>query len=54
MLHKPATIVFDLDGTLAETAPDLIGTLNRILAEEGLSPLPVSKARDLVGAGRGR
>jgi phosphoglycolate phosphatase len=48
---RPATIVFDLDGTLAETAPDIIGTLNIILAGEGLAPLPVSKARDLVGAG---
>ena len=45
------TIVFDLDGTLAETAPDIIGTLNLILAQEGLPPLPISKARDLVGAG---
>lgn len=45
------TIVFDLDGTLAETAPDIIGTLNVILAQEGLAPLPVSKARELVGAG---
>ena len=45
------TIVFDLDGTLAETAPDIIGTLNVVLAQEGLAPLPVSKARDLVGAG---
>jgi phosphoglycolate phosphatase len=45
------TIVFDLDGTLAETAPDIIGTLNVILDREGLAPLPVSSARDLVGAG---
>jgi phosphoglycolate phosphatase len=45
------TIVFDLDGTLAETAPDIIGTLNTILEREGLAPVPVSKARDLVGAG---
>ncbi len=45
------TIVFDLDGTLAETAPDIIGTLNVILAHEGLDPVPVSKARELVGAG---
>jgi hypothetical protein len=57
MIKDPAlgsarpTIVFDLDGTLAETAPDIIGTLNTILEREGLAPLPVSKARDLVGAG---
>lgn len=46
-----ATIVFDLDGTLAETAPDIIATLNVILAEEALAPLPVESARELVGAG---
>ena len=44
-------VVFDLDGTLAETAPDIMATLNRLLAMEGLAQLPVSKARDLVGAG---
>ena len=37
-------IVFDLDGTLAETAGDLIGTLNVILGREGLAPLPVGGA----------
>jgi phosphoglycolate phosphatase len=45
------TIVFDLDGTLAETAPDLMGTLNHILLREGLAALPLEKARELVGAG---
>ncbi|QFU17035.1 HAD family hydrolase [Microvirga thermotolerans] len=47
----PPIVVFDLDGTLADTAGDLVGTLNAILADEGLPPLPVRKARDLVGAG---
>lgn len=45
------TIAFDLDGTLVETAPDLIGTLNRLLAARGLLPRPVSAARHLVGHG---
>lgn len=45
------TLVFDLDGTLAETAPDIMATLNHLLMQEGLEPLPVSAARDLVGAG---
>ena len=49
--NLPATIVFDLDGTLAETAPDIIAVLNMILAREGLPAVPVSRARDLVGAG---
>ena len=45
------TIVFDLDGTLAETAPDLIWTLNAVLAEIDLPPIPFELARDLIGAG---
>ncbi|HEV2083203.1 MAG TPA: HAD-IA family hydrolase [Brevundimonas sp.] len=45
------TFAFDLDGTLVETAPDLIGTLNRLLAARGLAPRPVSAARHLVGHG---
>ncbi len=44
-------VVFDLDGTLADTAGDLIGTLNVILEREGLAALPVEQARDLLGAG---
>jgi phosphoglycolate phosphatase len=45
------TIAFDLDGTLVDTAPDLIGTLNRLLAEEGVPALPLASARHLVGRG---
>jgi phosphoglycolate phosphatase len=45
------TIAFDLDGTLVDTAPDLIGALNHILEEHGLAPTPVASARALVGRG---
>lgn len=45
------TIAFDLDGTLVETAPDLIGTLNRLLIARGLPPRPIEAARHLVGHG---
>lgn len=45
------TIAFDLDGTLVDSAPDLIGTLNRMLAIEGFAPVPLSSARHLVGHG---
>lgn len=51
MPQTPPTVVFDLDGTLAETAGDLVGTLNVILAREGLAPLPLARARDMIGAG---
>jgi phosphoglycolate phosphatase len=46
-----ATIAFDLDGTLVDTAPDLIGSLNAVLAEQGLPPHPVTAARRLIGGG---
>jgi phosphoglycolate phosphatase len=45
------TIVFDLDGTLIDTAPDLIDTLNLILTREGLEPVPFDTARNLIGGG---
>ena len=45
------TIVFDLDGTLIDTAPDLIDTLNVLFAREGLPPVPYDTARTLIGGG---
>jgi phosphoglycolate phosphatase len=45
------TVVFDLDGTLVDSAPDLIGTLNTVFAGEGLPPVPYHVARNLVGGG---
>ena len=44
-------IVFDLDGTLVDTAPDLIASLNAILGREGMAPLPLSSARNMIGGG---
>jgi len=45
------TIVFDLDGTLVDTAPDLIDALNFVLDREGLPAVPLHSARNLIGAG---
>jgi phosphoglycolate phosphatase len=45
------TIVFDLDGTLIDTAPDLIDTLNLMLAREGLPAVPFERARAMIGGG---
>lgn len=45
------TILFDLDGTLVDSAPDLIGTLNRLLVAEGLPPVPMEAASALIGSG---
>lgn len=44
-------IVFDLDGTLVDTAPDLVATLNTILARQGLPPVGYEAARNMVGGG---
>ena len=44
-------VVFDLDGTLVDTAPDLTNALNFILAREGLAPVPLHAARNMIGAG---
>ena len=44
-------VVFDLDGTLVDTAPDLISALNHVLEREGLPPVPLKSARNMIGAG---
>ena len=45
------TLVFDLDGTLIDTAPDLIDTLNMVFAREGWPPVPYETARNMIGGG---
>jgi phosphoglycolate phosphatase len=45
------TIVFDLDGTLIDTAPDLIASLNVLFGREGLAPIPLAEARAMIGGG---
>ncbi|WP_298422531.1 HAD-IA family hydrolase [Rhodoblastus sp.] len=46
-----ALYVFDLDGTLADTAGDLMGTLDHIMIGEGFASTPLEDARSLLGAG---
>lgn len=46
-----ATIVFDLDGTLVDTAPDLVRALNQTLDIEGLPHAKLELARNMVGQG---
>lgn len=48
------TIAFDLDGTLIDTAPDLVDTLNVIFSREGLAPVPYARARTMIGGGARR
>ncbi|MCG5515991.1 MULTISPECIES: HAD family hydrolase [unclassified Ectothiorhodospira] len=45
------TILFDLDGTLADTAPDLYHALHCLQRERGLTPLPFEQVRDQVSHG---
>jgi phosphoglycolate phosphatase len=47
----PPIVIFDLDGTLIDTAPDLIHTLNAILATENIPAIPFDTARPMIGAG---
>ncbi len=44
-------LIFDLDGTLVDTAPDLLGALNATLIREGRAPVNHSDLRHLVGFG---
>jgi len=50
-LPEGTTIVFDLDGTLVDTAPDLLLTLNTVLGEEGRDWIDAPHVRELVGRG---
>lgn len=47
-------VVFDLDGTLVDTAPDLISALNHVLVREGMAPVPLDSARKMIGQGARR
>ncbi len=59
--QQPQAILFDLDGTLADTAPDLAQALNKLRLERGMEPAPYESlrpyasagARGLIGAGLG-
>lgn len=50
-MFKDATIVFDLDGTLVDTAPDLANALNDVLTRRGHEPVSLDTVRQCVGHG---
>jgi phosphoglycolate phosphatase len=47
----PSLILFDLDGTLVDSAPDLAASANALRAARGLPPLPLAQLRPHVGSG---
>ena len=49
-MNTPA-LLFDLDGTLVDTAPDLLGALNAVLVSEGREPIEPQALRHMVGFG---
>ncbi len=49
--RRAAGVLFDLDGTLLDTAPDLIDSLNALLAEQGRPPCPAYDLANAVGHG---
>lgn len=46
-----ATLIFDLDGTLIDSAPDIHAASNTVLAEEGLAPMTLPEVRSFIGHG---
>ena len=50
-MPKIKTVLFDLDGTLADTAPDLAGALNHVLKNHNHDPLPYETIRPYVSHG---
>jgi len=51
MTPRLGAVLFDLDGTLVDSAPDLAGACNEMRAERGLAPLPYERLRRMVGSG---
>lgn len=50
-MTKPSVIVFDLDGTLVDTAPDIAQTMNVLLARRGRRLLEVGEVHKFIGQG---
>lgn len=47
----PKLVLFDLDGTLLDSAPDMVATVNRMRADRGRPPMPLAELRPHVSRG---
>jgi len=54
MTQPVRAVLWDLDGTLLDTAPDMVGALNALRGEEGCAPLPYDEVRAVVSHGAAR
>ncbi|RVA90183.1 phosphoglycolate phosphatase, partial [Mesorhizobium sp. M7A.F.Ca.CA.004.01.1.1] len=50
-LRSPKAILFDLDGTLVDSAPDIAAAVNELLASRGLPPLRLDQVTAMIGGG---
>lgn len=51
MAHAPLVVAFDLDGTLVDTAPDLLDALDHVLDRHGVAPVDRDRSRNMIGRG---
>lgn len=51
MPMPPSAVLFDLDGTLVDSAPDLCNAVNRVLADLARPPVPLARLRQVVSKG---
>lgn len=54
MAFSLRAVLFDLDGTLLDTAPDMVGALNALRREESRAPVPYDEIRGVVSHGAAR
>ena len=50
-LDWPKAVVFDLDGTLIDSAPDIAHALNRATEMRGIEPFPLNQVKEMIGGG---
>ncbi len=50
-IRRPAAVIWDLDGTLVDSAPDLSTALNTVLEEQGQPVYEIAQVRTLIGGG---